>query len=1256
MYQRATSQDEGECDDGRYPGSQSLPTLFGFVDGNQMSPLVLVDGTFPLNEALPLNPTTMSLLGRSPTRSVLQIELGTASSPSGPVLSVGSTQSLFLESLGLSIKQASPFISTAGTLSIEKCSFTGTSNTGNTQTISATAGHIFITETTFESLQSEQVSAILSVSNTNIEIGSSVSFSSCKSSESGGALTLDISTLSDPVVLSQLEFTECSASKRGGGLSATVAHNTDSSNTFDFTLQQCVFISCQVGSSSNSDRIGGGGFALSVENMAKVAIVGCSFKDCTAPSGTGLGGGLYLDIRSSTRTDRKTAYSLTTANGPPKVQLSFESCSAEYGSWFFIDAVDSSVRKPPVFRNPQRIISATSSTKDMFAGQSTEPAFVDLLSAFPSINNVLYLGNGGDDSQTCDTVVLLCSTLPGVQSKVNGVWKEYSLFIHETVIFNAGCSFSGVPLELVKTTETASSHAQIRLYGSTVQVDPPSVLSFQTMVTVKNIEFVINQKTGIQPFIVVECGQNAITFADVKLSNGVSEQSYAQTMIHIKSGMLIITKLSFEDIDTDSDAPIWLSGGSLVDESENDVTMRVIYGGDRGWIGVEGDTVASTYPDLKLKKWIFGGSPTAKKSHGLWLKNVGTVELTDCSFSSFKKGSELESAILDGSAIHAELCSSSSLTITSCSFASCSSLGNGGAIFVDLSSLGSGTYLLSSLSFGDGKEGSEMNSHGDGKFGRDVFVEIGSLSRDILVAEKFSGSCPSREETSTDIFTPFERESISFSDESMTASILYLFFGYSSGQLIVDSNGEDNALCGSRFLPCSSISVGYENCVPTQTGTPVSVEMRSQLTINSKLAMKDKIVTLSRKDTQTLTIGQNGQISGENSLSATATLTLSSLTIEFDSWTGSETFISLGGGSLIVACCSMGSSSSTLNGRFCSMSGGSLSIDSASSLFDSSATRTTELFAISGGVATISLMTLPLSVYSDSKGLFVISGSGELIWTVNTIDLNNAEGKGIVLMSGGSLKMSGGEMSKIKLKSDFISGSGTVELFDTTFTSMVDTSITSNSEGFHVVGMEIKSGQTVTIGKKDVITSFSKCSSSGNGGALSMIVERSGVAAVSACSFAACHSDGNGGGFSLDITGSTLANKKSSYFITKGSSSLSFTDCTSSGTSNWLFISFTSFEDDYLLSKLDFDVLIALPNKDALGFDQTSYFDLIYPRVDADLQIRLGADLQVYTQIRLFLVALPTLRLLYTATISFSTAQPEFTFLDIRAHPPLCPV
>ncbi|KAK2945741.1 hypothetical protein BLNAU_19354 [Blattamonas nauphoetae] len=828
---RATSQDEGECDDGRYPGSQSLPTLFGFVDDTQTSPLVLVEGTFPLNEALPLNPATMSLLGRSTTRSVLQIDLGTASSPSGPALSVGSTQSLILESLGLLIKQASPFISTAGTLSIEQCSFTGPSNTGNTQTISATAGHVFITETTFENLQSEQVGAILSVSNTHLEIDSSVTFSSCKSSESGGALTLDISTLYDPVVLFQLKFTECSASKQGGGFSATVAHSVDSSNLFDFTIQECVFISCQVGSSSNSDRIGGGGFALSVENMAKVSIVGCSFKDCTATSGTGLGGGFYLDIRLSTRTDRKTAYSLTTANGPPKVQLSFESCSAEYGSWFFIDAVEvgsADEAKDVGYGNLDfDYRTATSAAKDMFAGQSTEPTFVDLLSLFPSIDKALFLGDGGDDSQTCDSAVLRCSTLPGVQSKVNGNWKKYKLFIHVSVKFDAGCSFSGVPLELVKTTETISSHSQIRLSGSTLDVDLPSVLSFQTVVTIKNIEFVINQKTGIQPFIVVECGQNAITFVDVKLSNGVSEQSYSQTMILIKSGMLIINKLTFEDIDTESDAPIWLIGGSLIDESENEVTMRVVYEGDRGWIGVEGDTSTSTYPDLKLKNWNFGGSPTAKPSHGLWLKNVGVVELTSCSFSSFKKGSE--SPIVDGSAIHAELCSSSSLTIVSCSFTSCSSLGNGGslsatvvggrlviskssfasssasiaggAISVDFSSLDSGSYSLTSLSFA-----SSCISSGDGKW---VFIS-GREFASLVTKERWAGTFNSLS-LSSDADKLWgldlaEDESSSLRSISLLHFLLGSSYRNPDSTITVGQSGKDQFGCGeTKATPCRTV-------------------------------------------------------------------------------------------------------------------------------------------------------------------------------------------------------------------------------------------------------------------------------------------------------------------------------------------------------------------------------------------------------------------------------------------------------------------
>ncbi|KAK2948541.1 hypothetical protein BLNAU_16527 [Blattamonas nauphoetae] len=999
-------------------------------------------------------------------------------------------------------------------------------------------------------------------------------------------------------------FSKCSSNAAGGAIGVVVKGL--------FTVESTSFSEC-------SSHEKGGGLSMIVEGSGIATVSGSSFSKCHSD---GNGGGFSLDITGSTLADKKSSYFITKGSS----SLSFSECSSDLlGRWF---AIHMSSASDYARAKMQFDFSDFAKPKDAM-GLVTNSESFDLL--LDLVLNDVFLGDFGNDIFSCSVLDYPCLTRDSALSKLTGTEKEQAINIVGVTTWVTNGEFTKPEnrdpyLLTIKTASTENAFATINLQKEADQeYHPPNgFVLIETSVTFDKINLKLAQSSSNVAFISTTAN-GILELKDVNVEVITPPENYQkydfQSFIFVPDGNVKIEKLSFgENMDFGENSPIWLSGGSLIDESENEVTMRVIYGGDRGWIGVEGNTATSTYPNLKLKKWIFGGNSTAKKSHGLWLKNVGAVELTDCSFSSFKKGSE--ETIRDGSAIHAELCSLSSLTITSCSFTSCSSLGNGGAIFIDLSNLESGNYKLSSLSFGDGKEGGEMNSHGDGKSGRDVFVEIGSRSRDILVAEKFSGSCPSREESSTDIFTPFERESMYFHDQSMAASILYLFYGYSSGQLIVDSNGEDNALCGYRFLPCSSISVGYEKCVPTQTGTAVSVEMRSPLTIYTKLAMKDKIVALSRKSTEILTIGQNGQISGENTLSGTASLTLSSLTIEFDSWTGSETFISLGGGSLIVAGCSFGLSLSPLNGRFCSMSGGSLLIDSASSLFDSSATRTTEMFAVSGGVATISLMTLPFSVYSVSKGLFKLSGSGELIWNVNTIDLNHAEVKGIVLMSGGSLKMSGGEMSKFKLKSDLISGSGTVELFDTTFTSMSDTPVTSNSEGFHVVGMEIQSGQTVTIGKEGETTSFSKCSSSaaggaigvvvkglftvestsfsecsssGNGGALSMIVEGSGVATVSGSSFANCESKGNGGGFSLDITESTLADKKSSYFITAGSSSLSFTDCTSSGASNWLFISFTSFEDDYLLSKLDFPLTSAIPNKDALGFDQTSYFDLIYP-------------------------------------------------------------
>ncbi|KAK2959469.1 hypothetical protein BLNAU_5518 [Blattamonas nauphoetae] len=315
----------------------------------------------------------------------------------------------------------------------------------------------------------------------------------------------------------------------------------------------------------------------------------------------------------------------------------------------------------------------------------------------------------------------------------------------------------------VKTASKENAFATIILQKeSTPEYSPPNgFILIDTSGTFDKINLKLAQSSSNVAFLSTTAN-GILILKDMNVEVITPHEQYQnfdfQSFVVVPDGHVLIEKLSFEEnTNFEQTSPIWLSGGSLIDESVNEVTMNVMYEGDRGWIGVEGNTDTSTYPDLKLKKWIFGGSPTAKRSHGLWLKNVGTVELTDCSFSSFKKGSEY--AVVDGSAIHAELCSSSSLRITSSTlessssqgnggsvsvvvaggeleissskFVSCSSEQNGGALFVDLSSLGAGSYKLTSLSFT-----SSCTCSGDGKW---VFLRGHDLAS-LVTKERWAGT------------------------------------------------------------------------------------------------------------------------------------------------------------------------------------------------------------------------------------------------------------------------------------------------------------------------------------------------------------------------------------------------------------------------------------------------------------------------------------------------------------------------------------
>ncbi|KAK2959466.1 hypothetical protein BLNAU_5515 [Blattamonas nauphoetae] len=224
------------------------------------------------------------------------------------------------------------------------------------------------------------------------------------------------------------------------------------------------------------------------------------------------------------------------------------------------------------------------------------------------------------------------------------------------------------------------------------------------------IDLVLYQYSTAMSFVSLTAATTlTISNVEIKTNRTGSQGHTHQTAFFVGNGQIVIESISFSsNPDFDPYAPIWLAGGSLIDESENKVTMTVVYRGDRGWIGLEGNTTTDipNYPNLKLKKWSFGGNSTAKQSHGLYLTNFGTVELTSCSFSSFKKG--WEEIILDGSAIHAVLCSSSILSITSCSFTSCSSEGNGGSVSATLAG---GSFTITDSTFSSTASGNGGGLH-----------------------------------------------------------------------------------------------------------------------------------------------------------------------------------------------------------------------------------------------------------------------------------------------------------------------------------------------------------------------------------------------------------------------------------------------------------------------------------------------------------------------------------------------------------------
>ncbi|KAK2947545.1 hypothetical protein BLNAU_17511 [Blattamonas nauphoetae] len=354
--------------------------------------------------------------------------------------------------------------------------------------------------------------------------------------------------------------------------------------------------------------------------------------------------------------------------------------------------------------------------------------------------------------------------------------------------------------------ETASTDSNLKAY-----------LQITANTRLATIKLVLFQGTSSVPFIAVT--KSFVQFESISVETDTSTSPSIlpfQSFLHVLDGAVSMYKVNFQmSAEFGQSTPILLTEGSLSVKSEEAISFA--YDGSGGWITARRASEASSPPTVAIEQQTFKGSDSHKPSHGLWLKDVGSAHVKDCDFLSFQKGSE--SPIQDGSAIHAELSSSSHLILEFCSFESCSSKGcggsvsvvvaggeleisssnftsssseqNGGALFVDLSSLGAGSYKLTSLTFA-----SSCTSSGLGEWVYLVGRSFSSLVKQENWAGTFVSLDPSADQNKLWGLDLAESESSPLRSVSLLKFLLDTPTPQPGSSVVVGLDGKDQSGCG----------------------------------------------------------------------------------------------------------------------------------------------------------------------------------------------------------------------------------------------------------------------------------------------------------------------------------------------------------------------------------------------------------------------------------------------------------------------------
>ncbi|KAK2956796.1 hypothetical protein BLNAU_8249 [Blattamonas nauphoetae] len=319
----------------------------------------------------------------------------------------------------------------------------------------------------------------------------------------------------------------------------------------------------------------------------------------------------------------------------------------------------------------------------------------------------------------------------------------------------------------------------------------------------------------------------------------------------------------------------------------------------------------------------------------------GTVQLTDSHFTNIASTSS-------GAAVHSTLTASGhTLTIASCGFAACSSNGrggalnvnvvagsfvistqsstiskcssasNGGAISLDLTELTSGTFNIAGASFGTG---TDANSCGSGKFGKDVYMDgdLTSFNDKTLFPSAYSAS-PVNEALKDSI-------AVSSTHTNLIMPLLqYLHSPTTEGFVDDTIDSDDITQCGHLFVNCKTLSQLKQNA-PSLS----SVKIVSALTIKTEFAVLQTMTITSKEELprSSLVLVSTPSLS---ITSSTPTLTLTNLAISTASSSSARNsdtaYLLIASGKLVVSQSTFTSSASLPCPLVFAKTSGALEID-----------------------------------------------------------------------------------------------------------------------------------------------------------------------------------------------------------------------------------------------------------------------------------------------------------------------------------------